>query len=159
MPRVGWQHAWWIRVDNGPHMRSVRGRRRTWRATEQVRDGNSVEESQNLAEKAVGKKWKREKDGQDRAVRTLCTSSFTCQQWQQQQAATTTAETAATSSSRSNADTAAEEATTGALKLTELFPKDELLFLVIKVNDFLTKSEFDIVYSCCHLVNDGVMRV
>ena len=26
-----WHNAWWIRVDNGPHMRSARGRRRTWR--------------------------------------------------------------------------------------------------------------------------------
>ena len=53
----------------------------------------------------------------------------------------------------------AEEATTGALELKELFPKDELPFPVVKVNDFLTKSEFDIVYVCCHLLNDGVMRV
>ena len=41
-----WRNAWWIRVDNGPHMRSARGRRRTWRAArktaEQVRDGNWV---------------------------------------------------------------------------------------------------------------------
>ena len=44
-----WHNAWWIRVDNGPHMRSARGRRRTWRAArqaaEQVRDGNWVEET------------------------------------------------------------------------------------------------------------------
>ena len=44
-----WHNAWWIRVDNGPHMRSARGRRRTWRAArqaaEQVRDGNWVGET------------------------------------------------------------------------------------------------------------------
>ena len=44
-----WHNAWWIRVDNGPHMRSARGRRRTWRAArqaaEQVRDGNRVGET------------------------------------------------------------------------------------------------------------------
>ena len=44
-----WQNAWWVRVDNGPHMRSARGRRRTWRAArqaaEQVRDGNWVGET------------------------------------------------------------------------------------------------------------------
>ena len=44
-----WHNAWWIRVDNGPHMRSARRRRRTWRAArqaaEQVRDGNRVGET------------------------------------------------------------------------------------------------------------------
>ena len=44
-----WHIAWWVRVDNGPHMRSARGRRRTWRAArqaaEQVRDGNWVGEA------------------------------------------------------------------------------------------------------------------
>ena len=25
-----WRNAWWIRVDNGSHMRSARGRRKTW---------------------------------------------------------------------------------------------------------------------------------
>ena len=44
-----WHNAWWIRVENGPHMRSARGRRRTWRAArqaaEQVRDGNWVGET------------------------------------------------------------------------------------------------------------------
>ena len=45
----------WNRVDNGPHMRSARGRRRTWRAArqaaEQVRDG-----------KVVGETWREEKE-------------------------------------------------------------------------------------------------
>ena len=27
-----WKNAWWIRVGNGPHLRTARGRRRTWRA-------------------------------------------------------------------------------------------------------------------------------
>ena len=44
-----WQNAWWVRVDNGPHMRSAKGRRRTWRAArlaaEQVRSGNWVGET------------------------------------------------------------------------------------------------------------------
>ena len=43
-----WHNARWIRVDNWSHMRSARGRRRTWRAArqaaEQVRDGNRVGE-------------------------------------------------------------------------------------------------------------------
>ena len=44
-----WQYAWWVRVDNGQHMRSAKGRRRTWRAAmqaaEQVRNGNLVGET------------------------------------------------------------------------------------------------------------------
>ena len=53
----------------------------------------------------------------------------------------------------------AEEATTGAFKLKELVPKDELLFFVINVNDYATESEFDNVYGCRHSLNDGVMLV
>ena len=60
-----WQNAWWIRVDNGPHMRSARERRRTWRAVrqaaEQVCDGNWVEKTQKLVEEAEGEKWRRKK--------------------------------------------------------------------------------------------------
>ena len=44
-----WQNAWKIRVNNGPHMRSARGRRNTWRAArqaaEQVRYENGVGET------------------------------------------------------------------------------------------------------------------
>ena len=27
-----WQRSWWVLVDNGPHLRTARGRRRAWRA-------------------------------------------------------------------------------------------------------------------------------
>ena len=71
---TGWHNARWVRVDNGPHMRSphmrsARGRRRTWRAArqaaEQVRDGNWVgvarwEERERL------KKGERGEEGQNR---------------------------------------------------------------------------------------------
>ena len=96
-----WHNAWWIRVDNGPHMRSARGRRRTWRAArqaaEQVRNGSWAGETREGAEEAErqkgekGGKSHRQRDRQDRAVRTLCTSSFTCQKWQLQQTPVTTA--------------------------------------------------------------------
>ena len=36
---------------------------------------------------------------------------------------------------------------------------DELLFSFIDVNGYVTESEFDNVYGCCHLLNGGVMRV
>ena len=49
-----WHNAWWIRVGNGPHMRSARRRRRVWRAArraaEQARDEDGAGEAQRLAE-------------------------------------------------------------------------------------------------------------
>ena len=27
-----WRGTWWVRMDNGPHLRTARGRRRVWRA-------------------------------------------------------------------------------------------------------------------------------
>ena len=60
-----WKNAWWIRMDGGPHMRTARGRRRTWRAAtraaEQARDDDRVEETRSLAEEAEGEKWGRKK--------------------------------------------------------------------------------------------------
>ena len=56
-----WRNAWWIRVDSGPHLRTARGRRRTWRAArraaEQARGDDRVEETRSLAEEAEGEKW------------------------------------------------------------------------------------------------------
>ena len=68
-----WQNAWWVRVDNGPHRRSARGRRRTWRAArqaaEQVQDGNWVGETR-WEERERLKKGEREKKGKtERATR------------------------------------------------------------------------------------------
>ena len=44
-----WRNVRWIRVDHGPHMRSARGRRKTWRAARQaaehVAEGSWVEET------------------------------------------------------------------------------------------------------------------
>ena len=64
-----WHNAWWVRVDNGPHMRSARGRRRTWRAArqaaEQVRDGNWVGEAR-WEERERLKKGERGEEGQHR---------------------------------------------------------------------------------------------
>ena len=58
-----WHNAWWIRVDNGPHMRSARGRRRVWRAArraaEQAREEDGAGEVQRLAEEAEREKWGR----------------------------------------------------------------------------------------------------
>ena len=51
-----------------------------------------------------------------------------------------------------------EETTTGELKLKEMVTKGELLFPAINVNDCVTNSKSDNVYSCRHSLNDGVMR-
>ena len=56
-----WHNAWWIRVDNGPHMRSAR------RAAEQARDEDGAGEAQRLAEEAEREKWgRRQTDRQTR---------------------------------------------------------------------------------------------
>ena len=61
-----WKSAWWVRMDNGPHLRTARGRRQVWRAArraaEQARNNDGVGETQSFAEEAEGetggrKKW------------------------------------------------------------------------------------------------------
>ena len=37
-----WRDAWWVRVDNGPHLRTARGRRREWRAAREARETEQV---------------------------------------------------------------------------------------------------------------------
>ena len=40
-----WRNAWWVRVDNGPHLRTARGRRRAWRAaTRAAREARETEQ-------------------------------------------------------------------------------------------------------------------
>ena len=60
-----WKNTWWVRLDNGPHLRTARGRRRTWRAArqaaEQVRCEDRVEETRCLAEEAEGEKWREDR--------------------------------------------------------------------------------------------------
>ena len=77
-----WRNAWWIRVDNGPHMRTARGRRRTWRAArraaEQARDDDRVKETQSrrgrgrreMVKKEMGARenWKRSKQHPTRCL-------------------------------------------------------------------------------------------
>ena len=36
-----WRDAWWVRMDNGPHLRTARGRRRVWRASHESRAGSA----------------------------------------------------------------------------------------------------------------------
>ena len=40
-----WRNAWWVRMDNGPHLRTARGRRRVWRAaTRAAREAHETEQ-------------------------------------------------------------------------------------------------------------------
>ena len=42
-----WQKSWWARMDNGPHLRTARGRRQAWRAaTRAAREMRVTEETQ-----------------------------------------------------------------------------------------------------------------
>ena len=40
-----WRNAWWVRVDNGPHLRTARNHQRTWRAaTRAAREARETEQ-------------------------------------------------------------------------------------------------------------------
>ena len=44
-----WHDAWWVRVNNGPHLQTARDRRRVWRAA--TRAAQEVREAENVAGK------------------------------------------------------------------------------------------------------------
>ena len=44
-----WQNAWWVRVNNGPHLRTARDRRKVWRAA--TRAAQEVRETGKVAER------------------------------------------------------------------------------------------------------------
>ena len=71
-----WKIAWWIRVNNGPHIQTARGRRRVWRAArraaEQARDENGVGQAQREAGEA--EEEKRRKKGRGNQTR-LCSEN------------------------------------------------------------------------------------
>ena len=49
-----WRRVWWIRTDDGPNLRTARGRRRTWCATRAVQaDAEQTEEIQKSAQNGV----------------------------------------------------------------------------------------------------------
>ena len=63
-----WHNAWWVRVNNGPHLRTARDRRRVWRAA--TRAAQEVRET--------GQGSGRERDGRlEEKKATSCTSSST----------------------------------------------------------------------------------
>ena len=41
-----WQKSWWVRIDNGPHLRTARGRRQAWRAATRAARGGATQETQ-----------------------------------------------------------------------------------------------------------------
>ena len=58
-----WQKSWWVRIDNGPHLRTARGRRQAWRAaTRAAREMCVTEETQcesgEIERERLGK-WRR----------------------------------------------------------------------------------------------------
>ena len=83
-----WQNAWWVRVDNGPHMRSAKGRRRTWRAAreaaEQVRRGSWVGETRGGDGKGE-RREKGERRGNEATLHLILHLPATTQQQPQQQ--------------------------------------------------------------------------
>jgi len=51
-----------------------------------------------------------------------------------------------------------EETTTGVMRFKQMSAKGELPFVVVNVNDSVTKSKFDNIYGCRHSVIDGIYR-
>ena len=56
-----WQNAWWVRVNNGPHLRTARDRRKVWRAA--ARAAQEVRETGTVA---GGEREKREQGKTER---------------------------------------------------------------------------------------------
>ena len=54
-----WQRSWWVRLDNGSHLRTARGRRRAWRAaTRAARDTCDTERTEEVQKSAnSGGEW------------------------------------------------------------------------------------------------------
>ena len=57
-----WHNAWWVRVNNGPHLRTARDRRRVWRAATRA--------AQEVRETGYGAGGEREKREQGKTDRT-----------------------------------------------------------------------------------------
>ena len=71
-----WQDAWWVRVNNGPHLRTARDRRKVWRAA--TRAAQEVRETGKVA----GRDRNRRKGRQKGQKATRCTLCCTCNQQQ-----------------------------------------------------------------------------
>ena len=74
-----WQKSWWVRIDNGPHLRTVRGRRRAWRAaTRAAREMRATQETQcesGEAERERPGKWEGRESNTLHIVLHLSTST------------------------------------------------------------------------------------
>ena len=62
-----WRDAWWVRMDNGPHIRTARGRRRVWRAA--TRAARETRETERVAGERKGDMGARE-NGEKREQHT-----------------------------------------------------------------------------------------
>ena len=67
-----WHNAWWVRVNNGPHLRTARDRRRVWRAATRA-----AQEMRDTGKDAGGEREKREQGKTREQKATPCTSSST----------------------------------------------------------------------------------
>ena len=71
-----WRNAWWVRVNNGPHLQTARDRRRVWRAATRPRRKCATRE------RSQGEKGRNGSKGRQKA--TPCTSFSTSTQQPQQ---------------------------------------------------------------------------
>ena len=69
-----WQKSWWVRKDNGPHLRTARGRRQAWRAaTRSAREMGATKKPSVSLEKQKERDWG---SGEEEKA-TRCTSCCT----------------------------------------------------------------------------------
>ena len=78
-----WQKSWWVRKDNGPHLRTARGRRQAWRAaTRAAREMRVTDETQC---ESGGRERERDWGNGEEEKATHCTSCCTYPPTQLQQ--------------------------------------------------------------------------
>ena len=138
-----WRDAWWVRMDNDPHLRVARGRRTVWRAaTRAAREARETERGEV-------EKWEQETTGRKESNTLHVVFHFPSNGNETATAtsATTTAAAAPHNNGcccRSNAiamrsalTVVVEKTTTGVIQLKELVTMVELLFTDIVVNGIL----------------------
>ena len=84
-----WRNAWWVRVNNGPHLQTARDRRRVWRAaTRAAREMRATQENQcesGETERERPGRWRGKESNTLHIVLHLPTNTTPSTQQQQEQ--------------------------------------------------------------------------
>ena len=143
-----WRNAWWVRMDNDPHLRTARGRRRVWRAaTRAAREARETEQVARGRKGEMGTRDNRE-NGEKRKQHTAHRLPPSIHKHNNHNCSSSNC-----SSDRSNAPSVtlkvvAEEATTGILKLKETVNDDiaHWIFLVVEHGERNDTCPYDLTW-------------